>query len=469
MFIGRKEELKELKSKMNPNSAVLVYGLRRVGKTTFIKKAVEEIDKQAIYFECIKASEEFNVKLFIELLVEQINFPNMVCSDFISVFKFLNEHYKNYVFVLDEYSFLKEYYLSSKKSESHMDAERIDSEFKSIIDNYLTNNSLILCGSSISIMKNLIVYNAPLYDRFVKVIHLKPLTYIEANEFFADKSKKTTIEMYSIFGGSPNVLKSVDKNKSLKENVCELPFSEEGKIIEHIRNNITAEFDKDPELNMILNCLRQGSKKYSEIEDLCKFKTNGLMDKKIKKMLDLDIIEKKYQIGVDNQKRKTYYSIKDNLLKFYYSYIYGNENKISLLSPIRFYEQYVEPSVSTFISHRFENIVKDYFALRIRKGALNSVIDLGTYFSANNEFDCVLKNSDGTYDVYEVKYTIAPVKVSEIKKELAQIDEIKGLKIGKVGFVSASGYEETLEEIDCLTIEDVFDVYLIIIFINIWA
>ena len=46
MFIARKKELAELKTEFSSNkkSAVLIYGKRRIGKSTLIKEASKDFD-----------------------------------------------------------------------------------------------------------------------------------------------------------------------------------------------------------------------------------------------------------------------------------------------------------------------------------------------------------------------------------------------------------------------------------------
>lgn len=52
MFIGREKELVLLQQDYI-GKAVMVYGKRRVGKTTLIQKALDNCPYQTVYFECI--------------------------------------------------------------------------------------------------------------------------------------------------------------------------------------------------------------------------------------------------------------------------------------------------------------------------------------------------------------------------------------------------------------------------------
>ena len=457
MFVGRKEEINLLSQYLSNNSATLVYGLRRVGKTSLIKETMSINHKKYIYYECVKASEKQNVGYFIDLIKEQLDFPNLNFDNFLSIFKYLNSNYNDYVFVIDEYSYLKEYYISSKKQGSIQEAMRIDSSFQKIIDEYLSNNSLILCGSSISIMKGLIEYNSPLYDRFKLVLHLKEFNYQEIKEFFPTLSNKGLVEIYSIFGGSPNVLTKVDSSKSIKENICNLLLNDDSKIRSHISLNIFSEFDKDRELNNVLNVIKNGAKTYSDISKKSGIETNGLLDKKLKKLIDLDIIEKIYPINMENDNKKGLYEIKDNLLKFYYSYLFGKDSMINLFGPNRFFDEYIKVSLNEFISRRFERITRDYFSIMIRRGKYSDVIGIGAYFSNDSEFDCVLKKKDYTYSIYEAKYHENPLSERLQLKEIEDIKMVKGINVTEIGFVSSNGFERYIDGINYLDLNDLYN------------
>ena len=456
MFIGREKEINKINDFLKKKGALIVYGLRRVGKTTLFKKALEESHRKYIYFECQRAGEEINVSLFVDTLREQMDFPDASFSSFLSVFKILDKQYKDYVIVIDEYSYMKQYYLESKKTQTQEKAEQLDSEFQNIIDNHLNNLNLIISGSSIHIMERLLDHESPIYGRFEDRIVLQQFNYLDAKKMLSGLSNRDIISFYSVFGGSPYVLERIYTSKDLKGNICDLVLDEFGKLRTHLNNNVISELEGDPDLHDILDVIKNGSKKYSEIESQCHIDTSGLLDKRLKKLLDLNIIEVRYPIGRENDRKKKYYQIKDNLLKFYYAYVFRQDNRINLLTKERYYDLYIEPSIKEFISRRFENMVRDYFTLAIKRGMYQDIVDIGSYFTNDNEFDCVIKKKDGSYAVYEVKHYLKPVKDSTIKKEIEQVNQIKGFDIKEIGFVSSSGYETKLDNITYLDLDDIF-------------
>ena len=266
MFVAREKELAVISDFLEKKGAMLVYGLRRIGKTTLIQKALENSNRKYVYFECQKTDEKKNVSLLTDLLKEQIDFIDAEFDSFLSLIKEFNKRYKDYVLVIDEYSLIKQFYFQSKKIGSNEKADELDSEFQTIIDQHTSNINLILSGSSIHIMKQLTEHKNPLYGRFTREISLSQFNYLDAKKMLANLSNTDLIAFYSVFGGSPYVLQRVDQTRSLKENICELILDENGQLRTHLRNNVINELENDTDLHEILDVIKNGSKKYNEIE-----------------------------------------------------------------------------------------------------------------------------------------------------------------------------------------------------------
>lgn len=68
MFVGREEELALLREE-HIGKALIIYGKRRVGKTTLILKALEQCPYQTVYFECLKGTMQENIDGLVRELV----------------------------------------------------------------------------------------------------------------------------------------------------------------------------------------------------------------------------------------------------------------------------------------------------------------------------------------------------------------------------------------------------------------
>lgn len=102
MFIGREKELALLQQDYI-GKAAMVYGKRRVGKTTLIQKALKSSSYRTVYFECLKGTMQDNISGFVQELVRAkilpvpLNFGTLQ-----DVFAYLNALPEKIVVVIDE-------------------------------------------------------------------------------------------------------------------------------------------------------------------------------------------------------------------------------------------------------------------------------------------------------------------------------------------------------------------------------
>ena len=111
MIIGRESELNTLDKiyKKNKFECVIVYGRRRVGKTTIINEFVN--NKKNIFYAALSSNSNDNLKaLSLELKKYLKKSDKSVYADYESIFDTLYEVSKNdrLIFVIDEFPFLAE-------------------------------------------------------------------------------------------------------------------------------------------------------------------------------------------------------------------------------------------------------------------------------------------------------------------------------------------------------------------------
>lgn len=452
MFIGREEEIKELKSLWNKKGkkAVLVYGKRRVGKSTLLNQVAKEFDGIAIHHLCVQSSYAGNIILLSRSICQALGLPIINFDSILDLFDFLKTQNKKIFLIIDEYQYLKE----------SLKANEMDSLMQSVIDTLPDNISIVLCGSYISIMRELLEEANPLFGRFTLIMHIEEFDYYDSSRFYEKLSVYDKSAFYSVLGGSPFVLENIDEESGLKENIISKLIPESGIYRTYIENIMLREIQKAYDVR-ILEVLGNGKKKYSELNDILSVKSNGLLDKQLKNLLAMETIKKTYPINKKNDKKKQFYEISDNLMRFYFTYIFGNEGMIVNLGPKGFYERMIEPSIKTFISHRFEDITLQYFRRQIMNGKMTEALNFGSYWydnpktKSNGEFDCVVARKD-LYDFYECKYHEKPMSMDECIVEANQVRDIPGVAIGDIGFVSIRGFDFNSKEWHLISGEDMY-------------
>ncbi len=447
MFIGREKELKLIDDALGKDSAsVMVYGKRKVGKTTLISHALKNHKDKYIYYECLRSSLRDNIDGFVSVLVRAGVLPvKMNFDSFIDVFAYLNSLPYTLNVVIDEYPYLKAF----------ADAKTVDSIFQNIIDNRLSNIRLFVSGSHIGMMKDLLEEGNALYGRFDTVIRLKELDYKTASAFYPDKSVYDKVAFYSVFGGSPFINESVNPELSLKENIVNTVLNPSSAVFHYTDNLLLSDLSVSSNLERIFHAIANGRKRYTEIQNKLSMNGNGLLSKQLNILTDMDLVSKENPINKQSDSKKARYEITDNLLRFYYTYVYGNRSALQVLGADAFYDEYIEPSITTFISHRFEDICRTYFSMQVQSGNMKGILNIGSYYyddaktRTNGEFDVALLRND-CVDIYEVKYLSSPLTVKQMLDEMEQVHSIKGVTVGKTGFISVNGFEENSLDCHCI-------------------
>ena len=440
MFIGREKELALLQQDYI-GKAVMVYGKRRVGKTTLIQKALKSSSYWTVYFECLKGTMQDNISGFVQELVRAkilpvpLNFGTLQ-----DVFAYLNTLPEKIVVVIDEYPYLK----------AMNDSATVDSIFQNIIDNRLANIELILSGSHIGMMKDTLQEKNALYGRFAVTIKLNELNYLEAAKFYPDKTPYDKAAHYTVFGGSPFVNQVLQPTATIRENIISTILNPMSAVYLYASQLLLSDYSVKINAERIFSVIGNGKKRYTEIEDKLDVKKTGNLSKQMKSLIDLEIIARNSPINKIGDNKKSTFEINDNLLRFYFTFIYKNASALQVLGAEAFYDEYIAPTLTDFISRRFEGICRDYFSLQVRSGKMKGVRNIGSYYyddpihRKNGEFDVALEFADG-YEIYEAKYYVQPMTLDEVHREIQQVEAIKELTVKQMGFIAINGFVEREE------------------------
>ena len=451
MFIGREKELALLQQDYI-GKAAMVYGKRRVGKTTLIQKALKSSSYRTVYFECLKGTMQDNISGFVQELVRAkilpvpLNFGTLQ-----DVFAYLNALPEKIVVVIDEYPYLK----------AMNDSATVDSIFQNIIDNRLVNIELILSGSHIGMMKDALQEKNALYGRFAVTIKLNELNYLEAAKFYPDKTPYDKAAHYAVFGGSPFVNQALQPTATIRENIISTILNPMSAVYLYASQLLLSDYSVKINAERIFSVIGNGKKRYTEIEDKLDVKKTGNLSKQIKSLIDLEIIARNSPINKIGDNKKSTFEINDNLLRFYFTFIYKNASALQVLGAEAFYDEYIAPALTDFISRRFKGICRDYFSLQVRSGKMKGVRNIGSYYyddpahRKNGEFDVALEFADG-YEIYEAKYYAQPMTLDEIHREVQQVEAIKELTVKQIGFIAINGFAEREEPYLYLDGNDIF-------------
>jgi AAA+ ATPase superfamily predicted ATPase len=112
MFLGRDAELADLRAEFDAArpSLVIMFGRRRVGKSTLIQRALE--DRPFVYFQATRDTDRANLDAFKDAVAERVGQDPILASlgDWAGMFQYLSqaEHdLPKLAVVIDEFPYLK--------------------------------------------------------------------------------------------------------------------------------------------------------------------------------------------------------------------------------------------------------------------------------------------------------------------------------------------------------------------------
>ena len=442
MFIGRINEINTLlETFKTPNQHAIVYGNRRVGKTKLVTEAAKRSGLVFISYECLKSSKENNLNALSRLLFDNGLLPSFILFlSFTDLFRYINSLNKHLIILIDEYPYL--YYKNDKNE--------IDSEFQTVLDKHSQNINIVFSGSHIGMMKDLLKQNNPLFGRAKTIIHLLELNYLEASEFYPNLSNYDKASFYGVFGGSPYILEQLNPHMSLEDNICNTFLKMTSSVFVHVSEGYTTDLTTKDSANQIFEAIGNSKVRHNRIEELLHYEHNGLLSKQLNTLTEMEFIDKNIPINKIGDNKKATYYIKNNALRFYFTYVYGKQNIISMIGEKEFFEKYIKKSLNTFLSYRFEDIVRMYLSLQVKQGKLKNILNIGTYYyddpinKMNGEFDVALEKDNG-FDIIEAKFLKSKVDEKIIYEETKQIKNIKELNIINIGFASINGFEDNIK------------------------
>ena len=394
------------------SALVVLYGRRRVGKSTLISEFIK--GKKALFFLASEESEAQNRTAFKEKAAEFIDSDLLRSADIKNwdvLFKAIMDtpFDSKPVIVLDEFQYLG-------KANS-----AFPSVFQRIWEEILKDKSVmvILCGSLISMMESqTLAYGSPLYGRRTAQIRLKQIPFGYYHEFFPSKNRRELIEMYAVTGGVPKYIELFSEQKDIYSAIEKCVLNRSGYLYDEPHFLLQQEVSEVGSYFSIIKAIAAGNSKLSAIASILEIKSTSLT-KYLKTLIDLDILEREVPITEDNpeKSKKGLYKIKDNYLRFWFAFVYPNMS-------------FIESGHSGIVMNKIKaGLIKNHTAFvyedvcKERMWDLNSqgvwpfyFSKLGRYWDSKDEIDIVaLDPEEKNLILGECKYWAEPVGVSVLR------------------------------------------------------
>jgi len=412
-FYGRNKELSKLEEMYHSKcfEFAVIYGRRRVGKTTLIREFIK--DKRSIFFAASESTALENLKSLSKCIGGSSSSP--VFNDYESAFSAIFDLAKNerVVFVIDEYPYLAESYRG------------ISSILQILIDHNKDKSKLklILCGSSMSFMENQVLgYKSPLYGRRTAQFKILPFTFFDSLPFFTNFKTVDKALIYGITGGIPEYLNKINQKKDVRQNIIDLFLTPSGHFFEEPANLIKQELREPSTYNVIIEAIAFGAARLNDISSKTGMESNKCA-KYLKSLITLGLIKKEYPYG-DKLSKKSLYKLDDFMFRFWYRFVFPNLSAITAGLGAAVYDNEVEEQINTYMGFIFEDICFQWFYEQAKQNKLPFFIgDIGRWWGASR-----ITHSQAEIDIMTIRNDEAIFAECKWKNSAIGIDVLNELK-----------------------------------------
>ncbi len=437
-LVDRKTELARLREAIDdPPQLVILRGRRRIGKSFLLTHAIGR--SRAVYFQ----ADEQDERAHLEMLAREVGrllgprVPLRFDSwdeALLTVGELAGK--QPLTVVLDEFQWL----LAAQPSLASIIQRRWDEWQRNRVP-----VTLILSGSALRLMEELLSQGAPLFGRADYRPLLGPLDYRDASLFASRRlSAESKLRRYAIVGGTPQYQvwagarsltgviaeRILRKGESLYEEPLHLLREEQG--------------IRDPSIYFaVVREVAAGRTRTGEIANATRISTPNLA-KMLRRLEQLGYLEARAPLSPRGpEAKRASYRLTDPFFRFWFRFVFPNR---SLLERGRIGEvlRIVERDMDTYMGLAFEDCCREW-AGRFAGDSLPASRELGSWWSRDGRTEIdVVGASRGRYDLLASCKWSRSAPASALEQLLDQRDSLPGAAPARLA-IFARGFSAALK------------------------
>jgi AAA+ ATPase superfamily predicted ATPase len=394
-FVDRKKEFERLQKSLRREKPqfIVVYGRRRIGKSTLVKK-VMDFSRGDIYFLADKTSEPSQRQLFsttIDMTIEGFSAANYPTWE--SLLLSLNRSVDHRITVcLDEFPYLVK------------SCHALPSILQKLLDDKKLKFDLIICGSSQQMMQGFVLDSKePLYGRADEIIKMKPIAPAFVSEALRCDAAQAVRE-YAVWGGVPRYWELRENYDSLYDAIEHLLLTSEGTLYDEPSKLLYDEMRDTVQASSILSFIGNGANKLSEIAARAEKQATDITPH-LSRLRELGFINKEIPFGESEKKsKKGLYHISDPLLRFHYRYVIPYRSLIELGNSQAVLTVF-KNAENDYVSRAWEELCRNHISAYGMDGIIYQMASRwwGSYYNEEKqqylpvELDVVAESFDGKH------------------------------------------------------------------------
>lgn len=413
-FFGREQELEVIRRELSRRrpSVVIMRGRRRVGKSRLLIEATRPFP--TIYYQATKIAGSMSLLLF-KAEISRVIDSNPVLdslSDWLGVFMYLEQlaarEMPGLTVVLDEFPYL---------CETDPSLPSVLQKFCDGVRERGTALNVVLCGSKISFMEELLGEKNPLHGRQTLDLDLGPLSFREAANFFPEWTADEQLRAYGILGGIPYYLNLCDTEFTLRENVLELVLSRGAPLSDEPNNLLLAELRDVTRYATILRSVAEGCPDSgSIIGRVRELKDSSALAPYVQKLAELRLIRIVRSLDATEKERDRRYYLDDPFLAFWYRFYLPNLSPLTAGHVEEVWRHTIEPRMDDYMGGMFEWICRDYARRYVNEVLPTAAQEVGQIWAGDFDIDVAGRLLNGEAFAGECKWWNGPVGMNVLQR-----------------------------------------------------
>lgn len=435
MFVGREKELAKLNQsyQSKENTMVVLYGRDGIGKTTLVKRFLQE--KTYVYYQARELSEAEQTKYFQEKQMEVL----------------LKAERERVVFVVDEFDLMMKGYKNFLTDWQHYVEELPKGRVM-----------VLLVSSAIQWVENAMVDDmGTLAGYITSLLKLKEFTFMEMVDRFPNSTTEECILIYGILGGVPAYLNYWNPKETLRKNIIRIILDDKGPMHREAHRFLKTYLRELPFYSTILSVLAEDEPKLNYLYTRTGF-SRAKISVYIKNLMQIDVTTKIFSYEPEKKAtiQKGLYGIADSFLHFWYKLIYPRMSELSLLDAGEFYDKYIKNQLDELAEKTYIKVCQEFMVLMNQFNHLPAKFgSFGSLYGKKGFIPLIANTKEGELLVGSCKWSAKPMDTKEFEQLLEHIEQT-GKEADYYYLFSKEGFTtelavmaQSMDNIQCIDLE----------------
>jgi uncharacterized protein len=389
---------------------IVLMGRRRVGKSFLLERTFD--GDRVVSFQGDEQDEAQHLDLFAaEAGRTLLGSDALRFGDWDAALAFIGEQARigPLTVILDEFQWLK----------------RAQSALDSIIQRHWDRwdraglpVTLVLSGSALTLMENMLEHGAPLFGRATARPRIEPLDYRDAAGFAATTEPEDLLRRWAVLGGAPQYQVWAGDGP-IEQVIAKKILSKDAALYDEPRHLLRdGEGIRDPGTYLsIMRTIANGSSQHNDIAQRAGTPVSAL-SQKLERLEDLGYVERRHPLAPGGKEERVGYHIADPYFRFWFRYVASNRSRLE-----RYRVQEVLNEVLTSMGNTmgwaFEQCCRRWASRYAEENRTGGARQIGSWWSRNGQTEIDLVGVAGQ------RYVL----IGECKwRRTADIDVLDGLR-----------------------------------------